>query len=384
MVQASPFLQRIAVRRTHEPGVFEGMLPPLSMGNVRPIAYGGFAIATAIVAAGHTIPTHTRFVPYSILGHFLGPGSIDVPFVCQVSSIRDTRTFVTRSVIVKQRVRGKHGEAQLRNVLSITLDMIASPRSEPAYMEEAKKHHVDVSCVGSLLRYDPAPSWKIDEPNEHSETPDTYFSRRLQEGTLEKQSMAIYNKIIGLWHQIFDTVPVPSSMMLQNLLGMVKIPTSQDHLTITDRRSFDWMRIHDALPCATGTEPAHGTSETKDMLPISPVMAHAATMAFALDGALAFAPLSLGKKSMLDASAASTLDFATRFHSDVLDMNQYLLREIRPIQAGWQRTYSEARLFDTNGHLVATCTQQGVLRPVQEGAMATPADPPHYAPTPKL
>jgi len=63
MVQASPFLQRIAVRRTNEPGVFEGMLPPLSMGNVRPIAYGGFAIATGIVAAGHTIPTHTRFVP---------------------------------------------------------------------------------------------------------------------------------------------------------------------------------------------------------------------------------------------------------------------------------------------------------------------------------
>lgn len=384
MVQASPFLQLIAVRRTNNPLIFEGIFPPLSMGNVRPIAYGGFAIATAIVAAGHTIPTHTRFVPYSILGHFLGPGSIDVPFECHVACVRDTRTFATRTVLVKQRVQGKQGETQLRNVLSITLDMIASPRSEPANMLEAKQNQIDVSCVGSLLRYDPITSWKIDAPNEHSETPDAYLSRRLKEGTLDKQSVAIYNKIIGLWHQIFDTVAVPSSMMLQNLLGMVNIQTSQDHLSITERRSFDWMRIHDALPSAAGTEPAYGTGEAKGMLPISPVMAHAATMAFALDGALAFVPLSLGEKSMLDASAASTLEFATRFHSDVLDMNQYLLREIRPIHAGWQRTYSEARLFDVQGHLVATCTQQGVLRPVEEDAIATPAVPPPHAPTPKL
>ena len=52
MVEASAFLRSIGVRQTEEPWVFEGVSPPLGMGNVRPIAYGGYAIATGIVAAG--------------------------------------------------------------------------------------------------------------------------------------------------------------------------------------------------------------------------------------------------------------------------------------------------------------------------------------------
>ena len=71
MVEASAFLRSIGVRQTEEPWVFEGVSPPLGMGNVRPIAYGGYAIATGIVAAGQTIPSTTpHFVPYSLLGHF--------------------------------------------------------------------------------------------------------------------------------------------------------------------------------------------------------------------------------------------------------------------------------------------------------------------------
>lgn len=380
MVEASAFLRSIGVRQTEEPWVFEGVSPPLGMGNVRPIAYGGYAIATGIVAAGQTIPSTTpHFVPYSLLGHFLGPANLQHPFVCHVTSVRDTRTFATRSVLVKQLSKG----GEFRNVLSMTLDFIASPNSEPEKIMQLHQENIDPSCVGSLLRYDPITPWKIERPEELPK-PHEYTQQRLADGYVDEFIVDLQHKILGLWSEIFDTRSVPSCMMQQNSIGMMDVPTTQDQLPLVQRRTFDWMRAREKLPTANSIECAHGTGEQKGMLPISSIIAHVATIAFALDGALSFAPLSLAKQSFLSASAASTLEFATRFHTDVLDINQYLLREIQPIHAGWQRTFSEARLFDTTGRLVASCSQQGVMRPADENAIATPQVPPPFRPAPKL
>ncbi|KOS12932.1 acyl- thioesterase ii [Malassezia pachydermatis] len=371
-----PFLQMIGLQKTEDPWVFEGTSLPLPLGNLRPIAYGGFAIATAINAAGQTMPKDGHFVPYSLTGHFLGPASLKTPYVCEVQPVRDTRTFCTRFVTVKQR----SSKGDLRSVLSITLDLINSPDSTKEALQKAKEAGIEPACKGSLLRYGASPPWVVEHANDLLPF-DKISAQLVKSGEIDASVVKMQSDFLDLWNKLFEMRPVPHSVLFQNSMGMSDQPTTQDKLAITQRRSFDWMHMNHRLPAVDGSEgpvPA-GPNGT---LPVPAVIAHIAVMAFALDGAIAFAPLSLANKSIFDAEAASTLEFAQRFHTDVPDMNQWLLREILPINAGWQRTYSEARLFDHDGHHIATCSQQCVLRPADGDVVAEPWPAPKPMPTP--
>lgn len=377
-MEAGRLLQLVGVKPTSDPWVWEGVSLPLGMGNLRPIAYGGFAIATAVVAAGATLPQDTHLVPYSLVGHFLGPASLQNPFVCEVTSIRDTRNFSTRFVLVKQRA----SDGQMRSVLSVTLDMIASPESTPEKLQQHRTNNTDPASVSSVVRYESRTPWQIELPDQLLPA-DQYLAQRVAAGELDESVVAAKHSFIGLWLELFEMRAVPSSMMDQNMLGLVDVRTSQDQLPLQDRRSFDWMHIQTPLPPIDGSK-GPAVCEALGMQPISPIVAHLATLAFAMDGAIAFAPLSLAKQSLFDAQAASTLEFALRFHTDVLDVNQWLLREIIPVHGGWQRHYGEARVFDQAGHHIATCTQQCVMRPSDPDAVARMEVPKPYAPVPKL
>ncbi|WFD21306.1 hypothetical protein MCAP1_003567 [Malassezia caprae] len=377
-MEAGGLLRLVGVKPTGDPWVWEGVSLPLGMGNLRPIAYGGFAIATAVVAAGATLPQEVHLVPYSLVGHFLGPASLESPFVCEVTSIRDTRNFATRFVLVKQ--RGPDG--QLRSVLSVTLDMIASPQSTPEKLQQHRANNTDPASVASVVRYESRTPWQVELPDQLPPV-DQYLAQRLAAGELPESVVSVQQTFLGLWHELFDMRAVPSSMMDQNMIGLVDVQTSQDQLPLQDRRSFDWMHLKSSLPPIDGSK-GPAVCDPLGMHPISPIVAHLATLAFAMDGAIAFAPLSFAKQSLFDAQVASTLEFALRFHTDTLDVNQWLLREIIPVHGGWQRHYGEARVFDHAGHHIATCTQQCVMRPSDPDAVASMQAPKPYAPVPKL
>ena len=350
------FLRLIGVRKTDDPWVFVSVSLPGRMGNQQPIAYGGCATASALNAAGQTIKQEPRMVPYSMVGHFLGPASLDTPFVCQVRPVRDTRTFATRYVTVSQDIKGK-----LRPVLALTLDMIASPNSTKEALEKAKARGADPGKVKSLLRYQVPPSFLPREKAE--ETALQAVERRVKAEELNDFQAGAFKEFLGLWFTLFDDRVVPESMMTQNLMGIHLEGTSQDDRKLSDRRTYDWFKVRQQLPPADGsTEMTAGGDD--GMLPMTSVMAHLCALAFAMDGAIAFAPLSLNNESLFNAGAASTLDFAQRYHTDNIDMNKFSLREILTLAAGWQRHYSEARAYTEDGELIATCTQQCVLRPV--------------------
>lgn len=76
-----------------------------------------------------------------------------------------------------------------------------------------------------------------------------------------------------------------------------------------------------------------------------------------------FIPLSFSNLFLQDAGACSTLDFALRFHTDALDMNKWHMEEMRTITGDYGRTYSEGLLWSEDGKLVASMSQQSVLRP---------------------
>ena len=362
MSDATDFMRYCCVRRTSDPLVFEGVSHPQSMGNVRPIAYGGFAVATAIVAAGQTLPSEQRFVPYSLMGNFLGPASLDAPYTLEVVRVRDTRTFVTRYVTVKQA-----SPSGTRSVLAITLDLIASPNSRPEVIEQCTKAHKDPAALGSVLRYSPQPSYRLDQSVSLAES-DEMVARQAPSKKAFEMAKNARKAMLGFWYKVFDVRVVPESILTQNMAAMLDSPTTQDKLPFMERRSYDWFRLIQQLPSSMASEPYRGSSET---LPVPPTIAHCAVLSFALDGLIPFAPLSLAKKKMTDASAASTLEFAVRFHTDVLNVNAWHLREIKPVSAGWSRTFGEALIFLEDGTLVATASQQSVLRPVDPNTEAT-------------
>mgnify|MGYP002715204320 FL=1 len=372
----SDFLRLIAVRKTNDPWVFEAVSLPGRAGNQQPIAYGGCAIATALNAAGQTIKAEPRFVPYSVTGHFLGPASLDERYVCEVQAVRDTRSFATRYVTVKQKIKG-----EMRSVLALTLDMIASKLSTREALDRAQATGKEAAKVQSLLRYQPKAKTELDNIVK-LESSDEHLKRRLDSGDVDEFQIQAYHEFLGLWNKVFDTRIVLESIMTQNLFGLKECETSQDHLSIPDRRVFDWFRLFQSLPPAReGNQLTAGGPDGQ--LPQTTVMAHLCAVAFALDGGLAFAPISLSNEQMFKAGAASTLDFAQRYHTDVIDANKWMLREIQSVTAGWQRTFSEAQVFDQDGELVASCSQQCVLR-AAPGALDDDDDDEGRGPTAKL
>ncbi|WFD37167.1 uncharacterized protein MJAP1_000109 [Malassezia japonica] len=350
------FLRLIGVRKTDDPWVFVSVSLPGRAGNQQPIAYGGCATTVALNAAGQTIKQEPRMVPYSMVGHFLGPAALDTPFVCEVRPVRDTRTFATRHVTVNQDIKGK-----LRPVLALTLDMIASPNSTKEALEKAKARGADPGKVKSLLRYQIPPSFTPKSFKE-LEMPVESVKRRVASGELNEFQAGMFQEFLGLWLRMFEDRVVPESMMTQNLMGLHLKPTTQDDRAVSDRRAYDWFKLRQQLPPADGsTEMTAGGDD--GMLPMTSVMAHLCALAFAMDGAIAFAPMSLNNESLLNASIASTLDFAQRYHTDNIDMNKFSMREIQTLAGGWQRHYTEARAYSDSGELLVTCTQQCVLRP---------------------
>ena len=141
----------------------------------------------------------------------------------------------------------------------------------------------------------------------------------------------------------FETRPCIGGVSGQNLAGAAKhVETTQDHLPITSKVSAEWQRA---------TQPLPNQDE------------QAAALAFLMDGGLSFLPLIHDHRFLEDAGACSSLDFALRIFVPVININQWHLKERKVIAADAGRTYSESRLWNQNGGMVASMTQQCILRP---------------------
>lgn len=313
---AQSFADAMAVRET-SPLHYESIFPPGRMGNNGNIAYGGSTICVG-VAAGHA-SVAPGFHLYSALGHFLGPASTDRVIHCDVVVVRSTRTFVTRRVELSQR----RDDGNLRPCMSLVLDFMAPE--------------------GAAMRtYSTGPSRAYADADT---TPDVTESRRdaVRRGIAKEAHVRAHEAGFALMHRFFKHRPCVEGVMGQNLTGMlVHAPHSQDHLPLTERTSADWFRA---------TERLQGDVE------------QLAALAFIMDAALAFMPLAHSHSFFTEAAACSTLDFALRICVNSVDLNEWHLREMSSPAGAVGRTYSEGRFFDKSGTLVASMTQQCILRP---------------------
>ncbi|OJJ08588.1 hypothetical protein ASPVEDRAFT_66499 [Aspergillus versicolor CBS 583.65] len=91
-----------------------------------------------------------------------------------------------------------------------------------------------------------------------------------------------------------------------------------------------------------------------------------AALAFYMDRGLAYIPANHAGRSLFDASACATLDFALRVATHRFDLGEWHTSEKRTCRAGNARALSEGGVFG-GGRLLASMTQETILRPKREG-----------------
>lgn len=293
------------------PGEFVSQEYPSSFGNPAKLAYGGCTVGIATRAAYATAPDGYNL--YSIVGGFLGPASTKEKLFCSVESTRDTKTFATRRVIVKQR----QPDGTMRPCLELLADFHAA---EPA-----------------LLTYSVSPAIKYSGP-EASLTLREMTQKAVAQGVLKEDPTS--DARVG-FERCFDMRHCPEGMSGQNVMGMApKQPTDHDGRHVTERVSGEWVRAQSPLTSDAEKGAAH---------------------AFYMDG-LPFIVVAHNHLHFPDIAASLTIDFALRIFVPVVDLNKWHLRERKTLVAGLGRAYSEGRLFDEHGNLVASMTQQSILR----------------------
>lgn len=291
---------------------------PSHVGNSLKIGYGGGTAGVAVHAAFKTVPESMKV--YSVAGYFLGPTFTDFPLYCQVHPVRDTKTFATRRVLVTQKL----ADGKVRSCMELIADF---QQKEPA----------------SVYEYSVKPRRNYKPPTEiptFAEMADNF----VQSGKVSAQRVAQMMPGFAVMAKFVDTRHCPEGVSGQNMMGYAKTAaTDQDSLPMTEKFMAEWVQTIQKL-----TTPG-------DRL---------AALVFYMDAGLSFTPLVFDHKFLDDVGACSTLDFTLRVFADDIDLSEWHVRERMTIAASEGRTYSEGKLFDASGRLVAIESQQSIMRPL--------------------
>ena len=291
---------------------------PKRIGNALPVGYGGFTVGVAVHAAYKSV--REGYSLYSLVGHFLGPSSTEAQLHVKTHTVRDTRTFATRRVQVSQ-IKEDGSE---RLCLEALIDFQA--QEEPWFS------------------YSTPPRTSYSSPKD-SQTLIELLHAAASNGQISKEKADQVKQSFQSSADFVETKLCPEGVSGQNIMGALgDCKTAQNDLAIVEKTSGDWVRMYQAIP--TPGE-------------------RMAAAAFILDGGLAFVPLTHSNMWLGDAAACSTLDFALRVFVPDIDLSSWHLRERQTIAAGSGRTYTEGRLWREDGTMVASITQQSILRAKQ-------------------
>ncbi|OLN87117.1 hypothetical protein CCHL11_08939 [Colletotrichum chlorophyti] len=303
---------------------FISRVNPARMGNKANIAYGGCAISIGIQAASCTVSP--KYLLYSVTGNYLGPALTDRKLKCSVRRVRDTRTFATRLVEISQ----DQDNGQSRSCMILLADF--QVKEEASLLMYAAPPSISYSCPEKCLGM---------EEN---------VQDLVQKGVVSKEQGKLYLTTFGWNNLFFETRMAPESVSSNTLFGLAKgVKTPQDDRDLTSKTTGDWFRAR------------HPLQRPQDVF---------AGLGFILDAALSFIPLAHSNMYLDDAGPCSSLDFALRFFTGDVDLSKWHLREMKTITGNDGRTYSETRLWDQEGNMVAVMNQQSIMRPLKNTTRA--------------
>ncbi|KAL1889064.1 hypothetical protein Sste5346_009129 [Sporothrix stenoceras] len=309
------------------PDTFESVVNPLRLGNAAPVAFGGSTLGVALHAAIRTVPSSLKL--YSCLGHYLGPAAATEKIQCRVERTRDSKAFSTRRVQVTQLLPGS---SEPRTCLDLFVDF----------------HAVE----SAIFTYSMSPEHRLPAPEQCADL-DTRMEDFAARGLVSAKAVPAIRQIFAPMTTYFEQRGVPDGFSTQNLIGLApKAGTNQDALPFTSRWSADWNRLKE--PPATPAE-------------------QATALAFIMDTSLSFLPLTHSNRFWDAAGLCSSLDFALRVFTPDFDLHQWHAKQSMSKAAGAGRTYSENLLWDQQGRLVASMTQQSIMRPPPEKKQKAPS-----------
>jgi acyl-CoA thioesterase len=227
---------------------------------------------------------------------------------------------------------------------------------EISQMQKNKTTRICVIILADFHKAEPSSLFVYSTPPDRSyPTPEDCMSpqqigrKMVQDGIILEGCLARHQTLLELMARFFEIRQPSVGVFATNLNGLAgSRPTAQNHLPLTAKTSADWFRCREPL------------TETSD---------HYAGLAFMMDAYLSFSPLAHSGLSLDDAGACSSLDFALRIFGRDWDLNTWNFRELKTIAGDDGRTYSEARLWNQSRKLVASMTQQCILRPKQKASL---------------
>ncbi|KAJ9091262.1 hypothetical protein QFC19_009172 [Naganishia cerealis] len=342
------------------PNVYESVYCCEAMGNVSSIGYGGCLLSQCVSAAFANIPQDTAdriYDVYSVLGTFLGPTSTKAKVQFRVEDVRTTKSFATRKVEAWQDFPTNDGGSDRRRTMILLADFHVR---EPS------------SAVLPGMTYSIPPV----HPESCLDDPDTMITQQQYLATKQPKSVEKpFNTVFPLFYRYLEMKPIQTSMGVQKALGLnSRNKTTQDDLALQQRTNAHWFKVKEV-------EGGKGELTARSE--------QAAAVAFVMDSALAFLPLTFCTSStytlnpapskltttyipptllaraahrFFDAvQAVSTLEFSLRFF-DVPNANDWLLHEQHTENGGMGRTFSTGRVWNREGKCIASMSQQCIMR----------------------
>lgn len=274
--------------------------------------YGGHLVAQALAAAGRTVsPAHH---PNSLHAYFLRPAHPDAPIDYRVDTALTTQSFAARRVLAAQGGR---------EVFSLAVSF-HRPETGPS-------------------RQDPMP--QVPDP----QTLPTYEER--------------LTKALG---QHVEPLGKPYEL---RFVGPLSLDAARDPALRSSSTSV-WVRTDGRLPdAATDGQLPHDAA-----IGGHPQLLHSCLAAYISDSTLMESVLTgLGLSWLTDVTRAGSLDHAMWFHRP-FRADEWLLYEQRsPVTFG-ARALAGGRFFTRDGRLVASCTQEVLLRVAPEAHRPSTTD----------
>jgi acyl-CoA thioesterase II len=315
---AEPFdITKVVAVREITKNEYESLHPPERMGAFVTRAFGGVTSAMALYAAALTVPSGLHI--YSLQGNFLGPAFIDRKLQLSVRRIRDTRTFATRQVEASQVL----DDGSRRVCLIVIADFMAQEKTVALQYSEKPKRNWGTPEQGRTLQ----------------ELSSQYVTEKKITPALKEVGEKSISFAIGCYEMRF----CPGAPFGDTLMGGAKhLPTNQDHLTIAEKVSADWIKPWAKL-----------TTEIE----------HVTALTCLCDMAMGFIAVAHNKESLGDYGAVSSLEFSLRFFSNKINLNEFHLREMAARVGAEGRSFHETRVYNKEQNLIACMTQQAIIRP---------------------
>ncbi|KAK0545815.1 hypothetical protein OC845_004912 [Tilletia horrida] len=334
----------------------------------RPGIFGGISLGVGMQAAFASLfdeldeKEAAEFRAYSYQGAFLGPALSKFAIRITVTTLRKTRSFVTRVVTLSQQDPARPDVR--RNTLVGVCDFARRGRkglpefSAPAHNPLTNK------------------PWQRPEelPSESEDVQQRIEAAKKSNDTELIKNLEREFAFSGRWNPFLEYRIPTDSVMRQTFWGTKSDAiTNQDELPPTDRVMADWFRVK---PDLSERGIAAASAKQPDCVPLRPVPMHTTIFTFLLDQIVPLTPILIQKIPRRAASPDVSLDFSIRFHrEDGLDVNKWTLRHWKGLTAAAGRSFSQVTLWNEQGDIIATMSQQGhyVPAPPRPNGAAKPA-----------